>query len=446
MQRRTWIWLSSLAVVITGFAVGRQVFMSRASHMTTAVQSIKRPPFQDFLWGVSTAGYQSEGGEVHSNWARWQPQNARIQPAGRAVDFWNRYDEDMARAESLGVNAFRLSVEWSRLEPTPGKWDESAIAHYQAMFKALKKHHLQPVITLSHWTMPAWVDDQGGWTNPEIPRRFGHFVEVVATRIAPEARYWLTFNEPNVWLVRDYLLGLFPPNRTSYSDLQAARGNVVAGHALAYDVIHRHIPQAMVTANLYHVQLMTGSWLAWPLGPDLLDNQWNFEEFRDAKSPDGTPAPAHGRLDFLSYDYYYAFRTVQDILNLQDPWLLPVNPAQLADVILSYHRRFGLPQLIAENGLATENGQPRPDGRTPEGTLLETVDAMRQAQAAGANLIGYCYWTLTDNYEWGSFVPRFGLFAVDHTDPHLQRRPTATAETYRRLIRRERKRLVLSGH
>jgi beta-glucosidase len=425
--------------MLAGLSLGRQAFISGTAGPIAPGQV--RTPFQDFLWGVSTAGYQSEGGDVHSNWSQWKTTDPTITPAGRAVDFWNRYDEDMALAESLGVTAFRLSVEWSRIEPQPGQWDEAAIAHYQAMFRALKKHRLQPIITLSHWTMPAWIDEQGGWTNPEVPRRYARFVETVVTRIAPDCRYWLTFNEPNVWLFRDYLLGLFPPNMTSVGALRAANGHVADGHALAYDLIHRHVPKAMVSANLYHIQLMRNSWLAWPLGPDLLDNQWNFEAFRDAPSPDGTPPPPNGRLDFLSYDYYYAFRTVDDFVNLRDPWLLPVNPPQLVDVMVGYERRFHLPQLIAENGLATENGKPRPDGRTPEGTLQETIEAMRRGQAAGARLIGYCYWTLTDNYEWGTFSPRFGLFRVDHDDPKLIRRETPTADVYRRLIRRERQRL-----
>lgn len=442
MYRRNRLWLTAVAVGTLALVAGRFSVASQAA--PTPDPSGGHPPFQDFLWGVSTAGYQSEGGDTTSNWARWHPQDPDIVLAGRAVDFWNRYDEDMARAESLGVDAFRLSVEWARLEPRPGQWDEAAITHYQAMFRSLKKHHLEPVITLSHWTQPAWIDDRGGWTNPDVARRYLAFVDTVVTRIAPDARYWLTFNEPNVWLVRDYLLGMFPPNRSSLGDMQAAQANVLAGHALAYDLLHRRNPKAQVSVNLYNVQAMSGNWLNWAFGPDLFDNLLaNFEPYRDAAAPDGTAPPTQGRLDFLSYDYYYAFRNFQDVSNLKSPWLLPVNPSQLTDQLIRYHRRFNLPQLIAENGLATEDGKPRPDGRTPAGTLIETVEAMRRAQLAGARLIGYCYWTLTDNFEWGTFTPRFGLYAVDHDDPTLARRPTPTATVYRQIIQRERKRLGL---
>jgi beta-glucosidase len=441
MRRRSWLLPASLAVVITAWAIGQaacgQTTPPRAA-IARARAAALQAPITSFLWGVSTAGYQSEGGDQHSNWTHWHPQDPAIEPIGRAVDFWNRYEEDMGHAASLGVNAFRMSVEWARVEPQPGQWDQDAIAHYRAMIRTLQKHHMEPLLTLSHWTMPQWIDEQGGWTNPETPKRFARFVEKVTTEVAPETKVWVTFNEPNVWLVRDYFLGIFPPNRRSLSDLISARDNVLAGHALAYDIIHRHHPQALVSANLYHVDLMKGSFLAWPLGTDVMDNQWTFEAFRDATSPDGHPPPPHGRLDYLSYDYYYAFRTIDDMANLRDPWKVPVNPAQLTDVILSYHRRFGLPQLIAENGLATEHGKPRPDGRTPAGTLVETVDAMREAVKGGARLMGYCYWTLTDNYEWGTFAPRFGLFAVEHTDPELRRTPTPTADTYRQVIRRER--------
>src|SRR5262249_22600317 len=114
-----------------------------------------------FLLGVATSGYKSEGGETDTNWNVWQPTYpGTVEPIGRAIDFWHRYPADMARAARMGLNAFRLGIEWGRIEPTPGHTDRAAIAHYRRMIRTLRQHHLEPIVTLNHTTWPEWLEDQ----------------------------------------------------------------------------------------------------------------------------------------------------------------------------------------------------------------------------------------------------------------------------------------------
>lgn len=436
-----WWRLGAVAALI---ATGCQTLPSAKMPAPSGVQAAqvgleaRVPP--GFLWGVSVAGHQVDGNDTSSNWARWAAQGRTAEHPGRAVDFWHRYDGDFAMArQTMGVNAFRLSVEWSRLEPVKGHWDERAAAHYRNMFASARRHGLTPIITLSHWTMPAWVDDEGGWANREVVARFGRYVEKVATDIAPGNKWWITFNEPNLWIPRDYLLGWGPPGVKNPAKMVNAARNVVRGHALAYDLLHERIPGAMVSSNSYEILFGRGQTKD-PIG--FIDTNWLYEASDTGRLPgtvEGEPdleVNLTGKMDYVAFDYYWTFSTIREALTIAKPWGLGMAPDRLEQVLLRYHQKYaGLPQLIAENGIATEDGRPRPDGWTRESALAATVAAMKRAMAKGANVAGYCYWSLTDNYEWGTYTPRFGLFTVDaRHDPALRRVPTPAVETYRRII------------
>lgn len=376
----------------------------------------------NFLWGVATAGTQVEGHNDSGIWSDWVRRGKAKHPIGAAVDFWNRYDEDFALAQSMGMKAFRMSLEWSRIEPAPGRYDHMAIQRYRDILAAMRRRGLEPVVTLYHWNSPSWTEQQRGpngktgWENPEMIQHFRKFTHLAATQIGPDVKWWITFNEPNVWTVFSHLIGVLAPGKRGPLTYLRAKKNIKHAHAAAYQVLHEAIPQVKVGSNVNQIMYDLG-------GKDSLP--------QDAEDPLDSWTPP---FDYVSFDYYYTFSKVSQVLNAAKPWVLPIKPAGIYDVIMDYHRQYGKPILIAENGLGTFNGAARQDGWTREAALVHHAYHVQRARQAGANVVGYLYWSLTDNWEWGTYDSRFGLFSVDAlNDPTLTRYPTAAVEVYKQI-------------
>ena len=207
----------------------------------------------DFLFGVATAGFQVEGGfngpgEPANNWLAWE-QVARVEASGEAVGFWERPEESLDRAAGLGCNSFRLSVEWARVFPGPAGPDRAALARYGEIVTGCLERGLQPLVTLHHFTHPAWLGADF-WLRPDAPRHFRHWAEVVADALGPSVRHWVTINEINVLVAGSWLLGMFPPGRTlAFTDAAMAVDNLLAAHVAGYEAIHAVRPDALVTTN-----------------------------------------------------------------------------------------------------------------------------------------------------------------------------------------------------
>ncbi len=206
-----------------------------------------------FRFGVATAGFQVEGGfngpgEPANNWVHWE-RAGRVEPSGIAVDFWNRYEDHLDRVVAMGCDAFRMSVEWARVEPAEGEIDDAAMDRYAAILDACHERGLEPLVTLLHFTYPAWLGDDA-WLSPELPDRFAGWVDVAARRLASRCRHWVTINEINVIGLGSYLLGLFPPGRSLASaDMWRALDHLLAAHVRGYEVLHAIDPGAVVTTN-----------------------------------------------------------------------------------------------------------------------------------------------------------------------------------------------------
>ncbi len=166
-----------------------------------------------FQWGTATSAHQVEGGQ-DNDWTAWESTGtiADGSVSGAAGDHWHRFDEDFALAALLGTNAHRLSFEWSRIEPQPGRWNEAALQHYRQVIDSLRRHGLEPWITLHHFTNPRWFAGPGGWTRPDAPTRFATYCRKVVGRF-PDVRHWITINEPEVLTELGYLAGYWPPEK-----------------------------------------------------------------------------------------------------------------------------------------------------------------------------------------------------------------------------------------
>jgi beta-glucosidase len=348
-----------------------------------------------FLWGVAGSGYQSEGSAPTSNWSQF------TQNYHDSVDFFHRYPEDIGLAADLGVSVFRLCVEWARVQPEPGEWDFS---FYDDVVARVREAGMRPMITLDHWVYPAWT---GGWRHDAT---LGHWLAnagQVVRRYAGDGTMWITFNEPSVYMAQEIRLGSFHPKMPV---------RLIQAHRRAYRLIHSIDPDAMVSSNIAYL----------PAGLNHLVDLGFLDWVTDS-------------LDFIGIDYYYDARpgnltaryAVTGAL-----WRIDPEPKGMYHALRHYARRFPkLPLYVIENGMPSDNGKPRADGYTRSDHLRDHVYWMLRARSEGVRVIGFNYWSLTDNFEWGSYQPRFGLYTVDvEADPALARKPTDAVETYRGII------------
>ena len=173
-----------------------------------------------FLWGVSTAAHQCEGGNRNNQWFSWEAagRTRSGDRSGLACDWWHNAERDFDIARELNLNALRLSVEWSRIEPRPGEWDETALQRYRQMLNGLHERGLRPFVCLHHFTNPLWFENTGAFLRSESVDRFERFARKVVESLGDLCSDWVTFNEPNVYSVLGYQLGEFPPGRKGRLD------------------------------------------------------------------------------------------------------------------------------------------------------------------------------------------------------------------------------------
>ncbi|HTL11856.1 MAG TPA: glycoside hydrolase family 1 protein [Bdellovibrionota bacterium] len=441
--------------------------------MSSNTTKIQRP----FLWGAATSSHQVEGGNVHNDWWAWE-EKGNIEGgvrSGAATDHWHRYKEDLKLAESLGLNTYRFSIEWSRVEPRKGRWDQKALDWYVELVAECERRGLLPMATLHHFTSPQWFAEDGGFTNEKSAGRFAVFVEKVLEAIGPRIPLWCTLNEPMVLVVGSYLGKFMPPAEFNPKGASQACRNLLRAHVKAYDLIHAHAKtherqgpwkDHPVQVGLAHnmIDLMPDRW--WHPVERLLQRVfWRFynQAWLDAVTgrrqrfgvPGLVPKPepvkkALGRktADFIGVNYYtkaylsFRPRDASD-QNLQG---IPVGVSfarrkePVTDMDWALHPEglkrmirmaasYGLPIYVTENGIADKEDSLRP------GYLKSHLGAVAQCLEEGIDVRGYYYWSLLDNFEWiKGFKPRFGLISVNYET--FERKLTGSAEWLKKIIHR----------
>lgn len=446
----------------------RSALISATALLLVTRSDASLSPGPTFFWGAAFSAHQVEGGNDRSDWWDWEHTPGKIargETTQTATDHYHRYPEDFDLAQSLGLNSVRLSVSWSRIEPTPGKFDEAELAHYRDVVVALRQRGIEPVIALQHFVHPRWFPKMGGWLSPESPAIFERFATQVAQALSPHVAIWITFNEPMIQIVDGFLKGDYPPAISDLNSTTIAFRHILAAHGLASRVLRRFLPPRTKQLPISGVGLALNMNEFTPAhDPGTRDgqedlraiavlkhlSQWAFltavqngkleyeipsipalkKGFHESIS---IPEAAHS-VDWIGVNYYSRYQIARDARNsLGIRWIIPpgglIYASGLRDLLKQTRDRLSdpIPLVVSENGLNDAKDQLRAP------FIQDHLEAVAQARRAGVDVRGYWHWSLTDNFEWDSgFAPRFGLVEVDYA---TQRRTVrASAWNYREYL------------
>lgn len=380
----------------------------------------------DFLWGSSTAAHQVEGGNYNNDWWRWEhnPNSTAVESSGDAIDHWNRFDEDFALLASLGQNAHRFSLEWSRIEPAEGEFSTAALDHYARVLDSIADHGMTAMATIYHFTLPIWFADRGGWLAPDALDVFGRYVGKVADALGDRMPYACTINEPQVVASNGHALGWFPPGHTDIDEAIRVNSVLAAAHRTATAALRagRGSPRVGTCLQLPAFQPKDPGKEADVAAAEMLRGlmvDFHIDDLR-----------AGGDVgDFVGLQYY-----TRPIVDADAPGFIapPEEAAETTQMgwevypeglgeMLRRTADVGLPVVITENGIATADDAQRVR------FLASHLSEVQRALDEGVDIRGYMYWSSFDNFEWAhGYAPTFGLIGIDRGD-RLRRvvRPSA---------------------
>lgn len=377
--------------------------------------SVSRQFPEGFLWGASTAAHQVEGNNVNSDW--WVREHAPgtdlAEPSGDAADSYHRYPEDIALLASLGMNSYRFSIEWARIEPEQGFVSKAQLAHYRRMVDTCREHGLTPSVTLHHFTHPRWFARLGGWRNPDAPALFERFTEIALPVLGDDVEWVCTINEPNmVAMTRGEEGTEMTASRLPAPDPQITDA-LIEAHRRSRGVLAQ-LPQVRsgwsVATQAYHAapgaEEATKAYgypredifLDAAKGDDWIGVQGYLRTFVD---PQGNPLPVPegAETTLTGWEYF--------------------PPAIGIGIRNAWERTGGVPVVVTENGIATQDDARRID------YTHDALVGVHEAMADGIDVRGYLHWSALDNYEWGSYAPTFGLIAWDRDTFERTPKPSA---------------------
>jgi beta-glucosidase len=377
-----------------------------------------------FSWGTATAAHQIEGGNTNNDWWAFEHtlDSGCAESSGDGCDSWSRWEEDVDLVAALGLDNYRFSVEWSRIEPAEGEVSRAALGHYRRQCEALRERGVDPVVTFHHFTTPSWLAAQGGWENAKTVEQFARFCDVVGRELGDVMARACTINEPNIVATMGWHAGIFPPGKTDKELSYRVGANLVAGHRAAVEAIRQAAPGVPVGLTLS----MTDYQLA-PGGEHQLES---IRHHAEDVFLDGT-----GGDDFLGVQVYTRMLIGPNGWAGYEPGVPVLDmgyefyPQSLGNCLrrAADCTAAALPLLVTENGIGTTDDAQRVDYvRQALGGVLDVI-------AEGIDVRGYTYWSLLDNFEWAfGYRPRFGLVNVDRST--FAREPKASAEWFASIV------------
>ncbi len=397
---------------------------------------------EGFKWGAATASYQVEGGLENNDWAQ-AAREGKVPSCGRACEHYKRFEEDFDIAKSLGHNCHRLSIEWARIEPEEGRFDEREIEHYRRVLRALHARGLEPFVTIWHFTLPLWFSKTGGFEREDAPKVFARYCAYVVGKLGDLCKHFSTINEPMVFVSNGWGRGVWPPfrkwpgierlaittsGRTFNPQSEVGFGNitryisvmhrVIHAHNAAYDAIKKIAPTAEVgivkQVILFHANANPiNQFMAW-----VMNCYWTYYFMYRVIA----------KCDVIGLNYYlhkkFGDRRVYDKTDMD--WdVFPEGICEALMMLAGYKK----PIYVSEAGVADAEDRIRAT------YIRSLVKCMHYAIQEGVDVRGYMYWSLLDNYEWASgFSPRFGLVEVDYATQ--ERRIRKSAYVYKDICER----------
>lgn len=421
---------------------------------------------EDFEFGVATSAHQIEGGGKNSNWTDWEqtkdhkgrPRIARGQVSGAACDHWHRFREDIALMKELGVRTHRLSLEWSKIEPSPGSFDEVALAHYHEVFDAHREAGIEVAITLHHFTHPSWFEAMGGFERRENVDHFVRFAERVFDEFHRESSLWFTINEPEILAAMGHIVGVFPPGARSVQRAGEVLANLLHAHTAVYEALKSKPAGQSVRIGIVKNIFQMDPYRRWsPLdwwgarAADRLMNERILQYFERGVFELVMPplvsvryenAAGPRSLDVVGLNYY------SHLTLSAEPWTkararVRLRPHEVpTDMIFAAYpeglyralmeiKRLGVPIYVTENGIADAKDDRRADW------IRRYLFALQRAMQDGVDVRGFYYWSLIDNFEWvEGYDMRFGLYEVDYATQARRLRPGGAV--YREVVQTRR--------
>jgi beta-glucosidase len=384
---------------------------------------------KSFLWGAATAGHQVEGNN-HNDWSEWEKSEKRVRflrskgliekyglenfISGKATDHYNRFQEDFKLAKELGHNATRFSIEWSRIEPEEGKFDEKEIEHYKKVISTLKELGIEPFVSIWHWPIPIWLRDKGGWQYRKISDYFERYAEKLSSTLGDNVKFWITLNELEIYAGNSYLIGIWPPQKKNLFAYLLVLHNLIKAHQKAYKIIKktRLNSQIGIAKNNIYFEAYQNKPVNRVL-KRIIDWWWNFYFLDRIKSYQDFIGLNHYFHNCINYGFNKNKNKKTSDMGCE---LYP----KAVYYVLKDLKRFNKPIYITENGLADSEDKKR------SWFILESLKNISKAIDEGVNVRGYSHWSLTDNFEWDKgFWPRFGLIEIDYETLKRKIRPSA---------------------
>jgi beta-glucosidase len=402
-----------------------------------------------FLWGTATAAHQVEGGNSNSDWWEWELRAGTPckEPSGTAIDHYNRYDSDVALLAELGFNTYRFSVEWARIEPSEGVFDETQIEHYRGMVAAARKNKLTPMVTLNHFTLPMWLAKKGGWLSDSTPTLFERYATRVVEALGDTVDWYCTVNEPGVVAMGGYLGAIgFPPGTHGLANWQRATRGLIEGHRQARAAIKKLRPSAKVGQTLAMQE-----WESNAGGRPSMEyfRRMGEDVYLEASREDdfvGVQTYTRKRLE-MSRPVGWLTKAVLAVPPIQravisaglglnpggDPTSVPDDGVRRTQMGWEYRpqavaatvRRVaevlpGMPIVVTEHGVATTNDADRVE------FITTGLEALHATIGDGIPLRGYIHWSAFDNFEWDKgYRMKFGLIGVDRSTQVRSPKPSA---------------------
>lgn len=410
-----------------------------------------------FFWGAATSAHQVEGGNKN-NWSEWEKANAEILAekaktywqnwqrekfpemlesqnyiSGHACDHYNLYEKDFDIAKELGHNAHHFSIEWSRVEPEEGKFDEKEIEHYRKVIKALEQRNIELFVTLWHFADPIWISRKGGWENKETIEYFTRYAEKIISCFNDQVKFWISFNEPATYAGHIHIFSAWLSRKKSVLSADRVIRNICAAHNKLYKLVKNKYGKNITLGIVFNLKHHS------PFDPaNIFDKLLakTDEYLRDTRYLEMIIK----NIDFIGLNYYFhdrlkftiggKFFGLADIRNSNNEisdlgW--DISPEGVYHV-LKRLKKYNLPIYITENGLADAKDEKRAD------FIRGHLRWIHKAIQEGVDVRGYLYWSLLDNFEWDKgFWPRFGLVEVDYKT--MERKIRSSAWEYAKICK-----------